>query len=138
MDNSCFPTEFIRIENRERSTPPSSRVASAKRIAADMVHSMTANTFLSCFFKMHRQKNSAQFFFCKVLDSRLVKTTNHLYIFACVCVQCLCIHIAYVHHNPPQIKQNRIYLRIQSMQKHVIFYGVHIGNLIARPSMKLI
>jgi hypothetical protein len=34
--------------------------------------------------------------FSKVSASRLVKTTEHLYIYACMCVQCLRIHIAYV------------------------------------------
>ena len=57
---SCFFTELIRIEKRDRSTPLGKRVASAKRIAADMIPSMIARTFFSCFLRMHCQINSAK------------------------------------------------------------------------------
>jgi hypothetical protein len=56
---SCVPTDFIRIEKRDRSTL-GRRVASARRIATDMIPSKTANPFSTCFLKMHRQKNSAK------------------------------------------------------------------------------
>jgi len=36
-----------------------SRVASAKRIATDMIPSKTAMPFSTCFLKTHFQKNSA-------------------------------------------------------------------------------
>ena len=104
IGSSCFPAEFIRIENRERSTPPISIVASAKRIVADMVPSMTANTFSSCFLKMHRHKNSAQgnnfFQGFGFKDCQNNRPLLHTGVCACVCVQCLHIEIEYVHHNP--------------------------------------
>lgn len=56
---SCVPTDFIRMEKSDRSTL-GRRVASAKRIATDMIPSKTAKPFLTCFLKMHFQKNSAK------------------------------------------------------------------------------
>lgn len=58
-NNSCFPTDLMRIEKRDRSTLGSS-VASAKRIATDMQPSIIANSFCSCFLKMQRHSNSAK------------------------------------------------------------------------------
>lgn len=46
------------IEKRDKSTL-GNRVASAKRIAADMIPSITAKTFSRCFLRMHRHINSA-------------------------------------------------------------------------------
>lgn len=46
------------IEKSDRSIF-GSRVASAKRIAADMQPSIIAKSFLSCFLTMHSQINSA-------------------------------------------------------------------------------
>lgn len=57
---SCFRTEFIRTEKRDRSTPFVSKVASANRIAADMIPSKIAKSFSSCCLRMHRQQNSAK------------------------------------------------------------------------------
>lgn len=56
---SCFPTELMRIEKRDRSTR-GRRVASAKRIATEMIPSMTAKSFSTSFLSMQRQKNSAK------------------------------------------------------------------------------
>jgi hypothetical protein len=47
------------MENSDRSML-GSRVASAKRIATDMIPSKTAKPFSTCFLKMHFQKNSAK------------------------------------------------------------------------------
>lgn len=68
---SCFFTELIRIEKRDRSTPLGKRVASANKIAADMIPRMTARTFLTCFIRMHRQTNSAK--------AALQSTKNYAY-----------------------------------------------------------
>lgn len=78
---SRVPTDFIRIEKRDRSTL-GRRVASAKRIATDMIPSITAKPFSTCFLKMHRQKNSAkkQHLFRILLQMLLI----------CVCV-CVCV-----------------------------------------------
>lgn len=57
---SCFPTAFIKKENRDKSTPLGNIVASARRIAADMQPSITAKTFWSCILRIHRQTNSAR------------------------------------------------------------------------------
>lgn len=56
---SCCPTEFITIEKSDRWTL-GSRVASAKRMAADMQPSIIAKSFSSCFLTMHSQINSAR------------------------------------------------------------------------------
>lgn len=72
---SCAPTDFIRIEKRDRSTL-GRRVASARRIATDMIPSITANPFSTCFLKMHRQKNSAK-------NHHLLRNLNQIFFTLC-------------------------------------------------------
>lgn len=64
MKITCTSTSFCpaactRIEKRDKSTPLGSMVASANRMKNDMKPNITANDFSTCFFNIHRHRNSA-------------------------------------------------------------------------------